>query len=130
VLPALGRRKLPDVGIERAERIPCLEEHLSVRNRGGYLEPVAHDPGVSQEARDIIRTVPGDDRGIEAIERPNERLALAQDRRPGESRLEPLEDQAFKKVAVVMTGNAPLLIVIGDHQRVVSSPLTTDQGGT
>src|SRR3712207_8119090 len=44
-------------------------------------------------------------------------LALAQDGRPGEARLEPLEDQAFVKIAVVMTGNAPFFVVVSDHDR-------------
>ena len=50
-------RKLPDVGIERAERVARLEERLGVRDGGGHLEPVADDPGVIQKAGDVVRPI-------------------------------------------------------------------------
>ena len=44
--PRAVRRKLPDVGVERAESLARLEERLGVRDGSGHLEPIADDPGI------------------------------------------------------------------------------------
>src|SRR5687767_988160 len=124
--PAGIRRKLPDVRVEGAERVASLEESLGVRDCGGHLETVADDPGIVKKAGDVVRSIAGDDGRIETVERANERLPLAQDRRPGETRLESLEDQPFEEIAVVMARNAPLLVMVGDHQGIGSGPFATE----
>ena len=52
-------------------------------------------------------------------------LALAQDCRPGEARLEAFEHQPLEERPVVVAGDAPLLVVVGDHQRVGADPFAT-----
>jgi len=51
----------------------------------------ADDSRVLQQPRDVVRAVAGDHAEVESGERGAERLALAQDRQPRETRLEPLE---------------------------------------
>src|SRR5581483_4947385 len=64
--------------------------------------------------RDLLRN--------EVRERRAERLALAQDRDPGEAGLEALEAEALVQAALVAHGAAPLLVVIRHVQRVVRRP--------
>ncbi len=49
-------------------------------------------------------------------------LALAQNRDPGEAGLEAVEDELLEQGAVVPFGRAPLVVVIGDVQRVLARP--------
>ena len=55
---------------------------------------------------------------IEAPERGPEGLALAQDRRPRQAGLERLEREPLEQLDVVVARPAPLVVVVGDHQRV------------
>jgi hypothetical protein len=61
---------------------------------------------------------------IEAIERGAEVLPLAQDGQPGKARLEPFQADFFKQAMIVGDVLAPLLIVIGDVERIVGNPET------
>ena len=110
-------------------RILDVKESLGVRDGGCHLQPVAHDSGVGEKPSNVLWPVSGNNPGIEAVKSADERLALAQYRRPGEPGLETLEDEALKQGPVIVTGDAPLLIVIGDHQGVSAGPFATDEGG-
>ena len=65
-------------------------------------------------ARDLL--------GIEAVERGAEGRALAQDRDPGEPRLEAVEHELLEQRPVVVFGHAPFLVVIGDIERIGARP--------
>jgi hypothetical protein len=56
------------------------------------------------------------------MEGPPETLALAQYDGPAEPRLESIQNQEFEDFPIVMDGNAPLLVVVGDHQGIVEFP--------
>lgn len=50
---------------------------------------------------------------VEAVERPPEVLALAQDRQPREAGLEAFETELFEEAPVVVDRKAPLGVVVG-----------------
>ena len=56
--------------------------------------------------------------GSKPLERRPEGLALAQDRRPRQARLERFEREPLEQLDVVMGRDAPFVVVVGDHQRV------------
>ena len=60
----------------------------------------------------------GDELGIEAGEGRPERLALAQDRDPRETRLERLEADPLVQAALVDDRAPPLLVVVARVQRI------------
>ena len=64
----------------------------------------------------------GDARDVESGEGLTVRGPLAQHRDPAQSGLRSLEDQQFEQLAIIVDGNAPLLVVIGDVQRVGTAP--------
>ena len=70
-------------------------------------------------ARDLVR--------IEVVEGAAEIVALAQDRDPREPRLEAVENELLEQRAVVALRHAPLLVVIGDVERILFGPGTTSK---
>src|SRR5581483_2463475 len=71
------------------------------------------------EARDRLR--------LEVREPAAEALALAQDRQPREAGLEALEAEPLVEAALVRHRPAPLLVVVGDVQRVGRRPAALRQ---
>jgi len=99
-----------------------------VAGRGGVadrrldLAAVADDPRVCQEPLHVGLTEIGDRVGIEPRERPAERLALAQDRRPRQPRLERLEAEALEQSALVADRHTPLGVVVVAQHRLLRRP--------
>ena len=85
-------------------RAAVVEERAGVADRRVDLGAVADDPGVGHQPRPVVVVEGRDDRRVEAAERRAERLALAQDRRPREPRLERLEGEPLEQLDVVVTG--------------------------
>jgi hypothetical protein len=83
---------------------------------------VPDDPGIGHEAFDVGRAVGGDRLGVEATERSTVPVALAEDRRPRQSRLRPLEGQQLEQVDRIAGRHAPLLVVIFDERARVARP--------
>ena len=77
------------------------------------LAAVADDAGVAEQALDVGGAEARDRLGVEVGEGAAEVLALAQDRQPGQARLEALEAELLEQVAVVGRGAAPLVVVVG-----------------
>ena len=71
------------------------------------------DPGVVEEADDVAVAEGGDLLRFEPGERPPERVALAEDREPRQSRLEALQAEFLVDAAVVGQRPAPLVVVVG-----------------
>jgi ureidoglycolate hydrolase len=90
---------------------------------------VAHDAGVAEEPSNVALAEAGDDLGVEPAERGAERLTLAEDRQPGEPGLEALERQPLVQAAFVPDRAAPLVVVVGDVERIGRLP-AADQGCT
>ena len=72
------------------------------------------DAGVEKQARDVLLAERRDLVDHEVVERGPEGRALAEDRQPGQPRLERLEGQPLVKGVVVADGSAPLLVVVGE----------------
>src|SRR2546426_2087104 len=117
---------------KHAERpVPCLEleERARVRYRRMHLLAVAHDAGVLEQLRDLLAIVAGHALRVEPVERLEEAGALVQDDAPREPGLEAIEHELREQVPVAPQGHAPLLVVIGEHQRVVATgPAALDHG--
>src|SRR5690606_8441327 len=71
--------------------------------------------------------VGGDLVGVEAVEGAPERLALAQDRRPRQARLERLQREALEEAALVADRHAPLGVVVLPQERVARRPRRPQQ---
>ena len=120
----------PEVVSEAAELVLQLEDTRGVIERGLDLEPVPDDARVGEQSLAVIGSEPCDDGGVEAGERGPVALALVQDRRPGEPGLRTLERQKLEQVAVVVRGNTPLLVVVGNEKGVArTGPLATISHG-
>ena len=78
------------------------------------LPAVADDAGIAQEPRHVPRAEAGDPLEVEAVEDLPEPLPLAEDRQPGEPRLEALEGELLEEPAVVGHRPSPLLVVVGE----------------
>ena len=85
---------------------------------------MAHDAGIGEQGRHLGGIVARDLFGVETVEGGAKGGALAQDRDPRQSRLEPVEHELLEQGAVVPFGNAPFLIVIGEIERVGPGPAT------
>ena len=106
--------------------LPQGEHGPGVADGGLHLEPVADDAGVGQEPRDVPRVEAGDLFRIEPREGPPIAFALAQDGEPGEAGLGPLEGQHLEEMALVSVGDAPLPVVVGEIERVATTPGAAD----
>ena len=65
----------------------------------------------------------GDRVGIEARERAAVALALVEDGAPAQSRLRAFEREQLEQRGVVVRRHAPLVVVVGDHERLGARPL-------
>src|SRR4051812_1351304 len=83
---------------------------------------MADDRRVGEQPLDVALAERGHALRLEALEGRTEALALAQDREPAEPGLEPLEAQPFIEAALVPDGPSPLLVVVGDVERVRRRP--------
>src|SRR4249920_932612 len=77
------------------------------------------DARVGEQAPAFARAVTGDLFHVEAGERTPVVLALGEDRVPGKPRLRALEREAFEELSIVVHRDAPLLVVVGDGERVL-----------
>ena len=100
-------------GGERAVRRPELEDRRGVGDGGVHLEPVADDARVGQESPPVAGAVCGHDLWIEAAVGLAERVALLEDREPGEAGLVDLQHQSLEQLGVAREREAVLLVVIG-----------------
>src|SRR4051794_41036470 len=115
-----GRRAvaLPDELVEGAAVAVQRDRRPRVGDRRLDLRAVADDARVVQQPLDVVVAEPRDRLGLEVRERGAKRLALAQDRQPGQAGLERLERHALEQAAFVGDRTAPLLVVIALVERV------------
>jgi hypothetical protein len=139
----LGRRGVP-VGVARRwvvalrgvrpdqlrerRRVTQRDRRARVRDRRLDLPAVADDRRVREQPLDVALSEPGDAIRVEALEGGAKRLALAQDRQPGEPRLEAFEAEPLVQPALVANRSAPLLVVVGVVGRVGGLPAADDGG--
>ena len=119
----VGRLERPHERGEVALRVVAQPERgPGVGDRREHLGAVAHDPGIRHQALDVGLAVPGHDLRVEAVEGQPERRALAQDRGPGQARLERLEREPLEQAALVAHRHAPLGVVVLAQHRVDRCP--------
>jgi hypothetical protein len=111
----------PDELVQRL-RLAQRNRRTGVRDRGLDLAPVADDPRVREQALDVSLSELRHPVGREPSEGRPERLALPQDRQPGEARLEPLEAQPLVEPLLVPDRATPLLVVVGEVPGVRGLP--------
>jgi hypothetical protein len=88
---------------------------------------VADDPGIGEQPLDVSRTEARDPVEVEFGERPSEPLALAENREPGETGLEPFEAELLEEPPVVGDRKAPFTVVVRPvFGRGVSPPAADD----
>ena len=102
------------------------QDGAGVSDGGGDFGAVADDAGVGAESFTIFVGVGGHCCDVETLERGAVAFAAVQYRSPRESGLRAFEDKEFEERPVVVDGDAPILVVVSLHQRVVSSPFASD----
>ena len=123
-----GRRRVrPDEVVQGRSRLPEGERPARVRDRGLDLPAMPDDSGVAEQPPDVALSEASDAFRVEAGERAPERVALAQDRDPGETRLEAFQADALVEPALVPDRAAPFLVVVGEVQRVARLPAANDR---
>src|SRR5262249_59292212 len=90
------------------------------------LRPVAHDAGVAEQPRDVVRAEARHDGGVEPAERSTEIVAFPQDCQPGQPGLERLQTQPLEHGGVVTDWTAPLVIVVREVILAAQGPWTTE----
>ena len=93
-----------------------------VGDGGQDLGPVAHDRGVTQQAVHVLVPETGHHLRVETGEGVPEGRPLAQDRGPGQARLEGLQAQPLEDSPLVAHRHAPLGVVVLAQQRVGGRP--------
>jgi hypothetical protein len=111
----------------KAALIRKVEHDPGQRHRRLDLGPVADDAGILHQ-RVLFLVAPAHDFvRIEAVERFAEGRALAQDGDPREAGLEAVQHEFLEHRPVVVFGNAPFLVVIGDVEWIDAWPRTARQ---
>src|SRR5438445_192766 len=118
--------KTPDVGVEAFKLLLQPAESLRVLDRTGHLQSIAHDAGIFQEAFDARRSEASHAGRIEFSERFAIGFSLLENRFPTEAGLRSLQRQKLEVNPVVVNRDAPLPIVVRDHQRR-SSPAAANE---
>src|ERR1051325_11057728 len=95
-----------------------VEPDLSAPNSSANLCLAANDGLIAKQSRHVLLPITGDFLRLKVLERAAEVLPLAQDRYPGEARLESVKNEFLVKRAIVELRHAPLFVVIGDIERI------------
>lgn len=115
--PALGKGQ--DVGIEGAFVSLDLKKGLCIFDRRGNLGAMSDDVGICEKGVDLVLVEACDLDRVESLEGLAERLSFVEDAFPRETRLEDFENEQFEELPFVMHRHAPLLVMIGDVERIV-----------
>src|SRR6267378_1755913 len=110
--------QFPRVLREAAVFLPHGKKGARVGNGRIDLRPVAHDPGVRQEPPFVSHVVTGYSFRVEAMQCPAVVLSLREDGVPRKPGLRAFQDEELEQLAVVPHRHAPLLVVVGDGERV------------
>ena len=110
--------EVPEIRREAAELFSDVEDTAGVDDRRLDFETVPDDSRIGEETLDVARREAGDDLGVEPDEGSQVPVTLPQDRRPREPCLRTLEREQLEQMPVVVGWDAPLLVVVGEHERV------------
>ena len=109
----------PDVGVEGARFSLDLNKAFRIGDRRGNLSAMSDDARIRQKGVDSVLVEARDLDRVESREGLAKRLALIEHAFPREPRLKGLEDEQFEELPFVMHRYAPLLVMIGDVERIV-----------
>src|SRR5690554_4222977 len=112
----------PEVAGQRALLLDHLEGPGRVVDGGPDLPLVTDDPGIGEEAGDVVIPEPGDLHRVEPGEPGPKGLPLAEDGDPREARLKALEADLLEQPVVVGDRATPLRVVIADVEVVGPDP--------
>src|SRR5680860_294754 len=121
---AHSRREGPEKLIEPTAATQA-NDGLGVGDGGPDLEPVADDGRVGHQTFDVGLTEGRDRIGVEPGEGPAKAFALAQDREPGQSRLECFKSHSLIEPGLTANHDPPLVVVIGHVVVGAHRPPTT-----
>ena len=113
---------LPEKPVEGRSKVAEPERRAGVRNGRLDLSAVPDDGRVRQQPLYVALAEPRDLLRVEPGERGPERLSLAEDRQPGQPRLEPLEAQPLVDGPLRGDRPAPLVVVVGQVERIGRLP--------
>ena len=127
--PVRSRSRLRPVGPHQARqaagdvaRLPEAQRRAGVGDGRQDLGPVAHDRGITQQPGHVLVPEAGHHLRVETGEGVTEGRPLAQDRGPGQARLEGLQAQPLEDSPLVAHRHAPLGVVVLAQQRVGGRP--------
>jgi hypothetical protein len=129
VLAGGAAGELPEEVAEGAVLFGQGEVGAGVLHGAVDFEAVADDAGVLQELGDFGVVVAGDFVGIEVVEGGVVGVALAEDGDPTEAGLGAVEDELGEELAVVVFGDAPFVVVVGEVEGVGAGPGAAGLGG-
>ena len=92
----LSSDKTPDVLVERAEFPLNLQQLFCIRYRRSYLQTVADDARIPEEALYLPFSISRHYRWVEVVEGPEVVLTLLKDGLPAQASLRAVEDQIFE----------------------------------
>jgi len=113
--------QLRERSVERKRRARIADDSLD-------LAAVADDACIAEQPLDIGLAEPRDPLGTPVREGASIALALAQDRRPRQACLGAFEIEQLEEGTVVSLRNAPLLVVVGDVERIAERDSGTAGG--
>lgn len=117
----------PDVGVEGAEFFLDLEEGLGVADGGFDFQAVANEAGVFEQRAYFAAIEAGNFFWIEVGENAAVVVAFFEHGVPTQASLDSFESEKFEEGAVVVDGDAPFFVVVGDAERV-AGPAAADHG--
>src|SRR3984893_1910359 len=97
---------------ERSMRLPQRLDSPGILGRRFYLESIADDPRIGEQAIGVSRSEGGNAIDLEIRERSAKRRTLFEDRQPGQDRLVYLEHEPLEQHALVGGGKAMLGLMI------------------
>ena len=97
---------------QRPFRLDELQAAAGVVDRRLDLPSMPHDRRVAEQTLDVTLAEACDPRGVEPVERAAKPVALAKDRQPRETGLEPLEADLLEQPDVVDDRSPPLVVVV------------------
>jgi len=108
--------KLPSVDPKCSELLLNLEERSRVANGRFNFQSVSNDVRVLEQFGDVFVRISRYLRRIKIIKCSAISLAFVEDYKPVEAGLGSLQDEKLKMFAIIARRNAPLMVVITNHQ--------------
>ena len=112
----------PQEGVEAAEFLLHRQEGAGVLPGGEDLQAVAHDSRILEGGLQLGVGHGGDFDGVEPEEDPPVGLPLPEDGDPAEPGLGAFQHQLLEEAPVIVLGDAPFLVVVGDVERILATP--------